>query len=72
MLVSNTSKAPELPGVAVTDWTETIAIDGNLNSESTQGRWDGDTLVLDSLGFTDLTWFGRGMWVRRWCGRCSA
>src|SRR5262249_1534020 len=22
--------------------------------------WDGDTLVLDSLGFTDLTWLGRG------------
>lgn len=26
----------------------------------TVGRWDGDTLVLDSLGFTDATWFGRG------------
>jgi len=23
-------------------------------------RWEGDTLVLDSIGFTDETWFGRG------------
>ncbi|HEY7337103.1 MAG TPA: hypothetical protein VH639_19575 [Bryobacteraceae bacterium] len=26
----------------------------------TVGRWDGDTLVLDSVGFTDATWLGRG------------
>src|SRR3984893_13145332 len=26
----------------------------------TSGRWDGDTLVLDSLGFIDTTWIGRG------------
>ncbi|HUA18009.1 MAG TPA: hypothetical protein VMU80_28085 [Bryobacteraceae bacterium] len=26
----------------------------------TVGRWDGDTLVLDSVAFTDQTWFGRG------------
>src|SRR6476646_5357349 len=26
----------------------------------TVGRWEGDTLVLDSIGFTDATWFGRG------------
>jgi hypothetical protein len=26
----------------------------------TVGRWEGDTLVLDSIGFTDETWFGRG------------
>ena len=26
----------------------------------TIGRWEGDTLVLDSIGFTDETWFGRG------------
>jgi hypothetical protein len=26
----------------------------------TVGRWEGDTLVLDSVGFTDATWFGRG------------
>jgi hypothetical protein len=26
----------------------------------TVGRWDGDTLVLDSIGFTDATWLGRG------------
>jgi len=24
------------------------------------GRWEGDTLVLDSVGFTDETWLGRG------------
>jgi hypothetical protein len=24
------------------------------------GRWDGDTLVLDAIGFTDDTWLGRG------------
>jgi hypothetical protein len=24
------------------------------------GRWEGDTLVLDSIGFTDETWLGRG------------
>jgi hypothetical protein len=27
---------------------------------STVGRWEGDTLVLDSIGFTDETWLGRG------------
>jgi hypothetical protein len=26
----------------------------------TVGRWDGDTLVLDSVAFTDMTWLGRG------------
>ena len=26
----------------------------------TVGRWEGDTLVLDAVAFTDLTWFGRG------------
>jgi hypothetical protein len=26
----------------------------------TVGRWEGDTLVLDSVGFTDETWLGRG------------
>jgi hypothetical protein len=24
------------------------------------GRWDGDTLVIDSVGFNDLTWLARG------------
>ena len=24
------------------------------------GRWEGDTLVLDSIGFIDTTWLGRG------------
>ena len=24
------------------------------------GRWEGDTLVLDSIGFVDTTWIGRG------------
>jgi len=28
----------------------------------TVGRWEGDTLVLDSIGFTDETWLGRGGW----------
>ncbi|PWU06521.1 MAG: hypothetical protein C5B51_12135 [Terriglobia bacterium] len=26
----------------------------------TVGRWEGDTLVLDSVSFTDSTWLGRG------------
>jgi hypothetical protein len=26
----------------------------------TIGRWEGDTLVLDSIGFSDETWLGRG------------
>jgi hypothetical protein len=26
----------------------------------TVGRWEGDTLVLDSVKFNDYTWFGRG------------
>lgn len=26
----------------------------------TVGRWEGDTLVLDSVAFTDATWLGRG------------
>jgi len=26
----------------------------------TVNRWEGDTLVLDSIGFTDETWLGRG------------
>ena len=26
----------------------------------TVGRWEGDTLVLDSIGFVDTTWIGRG------------
>lgn len=26
----------------------------------TVGHWEGDTLVLDSVGFVDTTWFGRG------------
>ena len=24
------------------------------------GKWEGDTLVLDSIGFIDTTWIGRG------------
>jgi hypothetical protein len=24
------------------------------------GRWEGDTLALDSISFVDTTWFGRG------------
>ena len=26
----------------------------------TVGSWEGDTLVLDSIGFVDTTWIGRG------------
>jgi hypothetical protein len=26
----------------------------------TVGHWEGDTLVLDAVGFTDATWLGRG------------
>ena len=26
----------------------------------TVGKWEGDTLVLDSISFVDSTWFGRG------------
>jgi len=26
----------------------------------TVGRWEGDTLVLDAIGFIDTTWLGRG------------
>jgi hypothetical protein len=26
----------------------------------TTGRWDGDTLVFDAVGFVDTTWIGRG------------
>jgi hypothetical protein len=26
----------------------------------TVGKWEGDTLVLDSIGFSDETWLGRG------------
>ena len=29
----------------------------------TIGRWEGDTLVLDSIGFTDETWLARGGWI---------
>ena len=29
----------------------------------TVGRYEGDTLVLDSIGFTDETWLGRGGWI---------
>ena len=29
----------------------------------TAGSWEGDTLVLDSIGFTDETWLGRGGWL---------
>ena len=28
----------------------------------TVGRYEGDTLILDSIGFTDETWLGRGGW----------
>jgi hypothetical protein len=47
-----------------------IPIDGRPHPETakfertymgiTSGRWEGDTLVLDSIGFIDTTWIGRG------------
>jgi hypothetical protein len=47
-----------------------IPIDGREHGENaeyeanyygdTVGHWEGDTLVLDSIGFTDRTWLGRG------------
>lgn len=47
-----------------------IPIDGRPHPENarfelsymgnTVGRWEGDTLVLDSIGFIDTTWIGRG------------
>jgi hypothetical protein len=47
-----------------------IAIDGRQHGPDAQyaykyfgdtvGRWEGDTLVLDSIGFVDTTWIGRG------------
>ena len=47
-----------------------IPIDGRPHSKASElditylgdtvGRWEGDTLVLDSVAFTDATWLGRG------------
>jgi hypothetical protein len=47
-----------------------IATDGRPHGENaefaakyfgdTVGHWEGDTLVLDSIGFVDTTWIGRG------------
>ncbi len=47
-----------------------VPTDGRKHSEDsdyketyygdTVGHWEGDTLVLDSVGFNDRTWFGRG------------
>jgi len=47
-----------------------IPIDGRQHGPDTKyankyygdtvGRWEGDTLVLDSIGFVDTTWIGRG------------
>ena len=47
-----------------------VPIDGRKHAENagfdatyfgvTVGRWEGDTLVLDSVGFIDTTWLGRG------------
>jgi hypothetical protein len=35
------------------------AQDVTFNGDSV-GKWDGDTLVIDSVGFNDITWLGRG------------
>src|SRR5881397_2080138 len=32
----------------------------STNLGYTVGRWEGDTLVLDSISFVDSTWLGRG------------
>ena len=32
----------------------------NMYFGETVGRWEGDTLVLDAVGFVDTTWIGRG------------
>ncbi len=32
----------------------------NMYFGDTVGRWDGDTLVFDAVGFVDTTWIGRG------------
>jgi hypothetical protein len=50
-----------------------IPIDGRKHPENanfdatymgvTVGRWEGDTLVLDSVGFIDTTWIGRGGFI---------
>ena len=47
-----------------------IPMDGRQHSKAsyqdysylgdTVGHWEGDTLVLDAVGFTDATWLGRG------------
>jgi hypothetical protein len=47
-----------------------VPIDGRPHSKDaesdytyfgdTVGRWEGDTLVLDAIAFTDATWLGRG------------
>jgi len=47
-----------------------IPTDGRKHPENAQfdatymgvgvGRWEGDTLVIDSIGFIDTTWIGRG------------
>ena len=47
-----------------------MPIDGRKHGENAQfafkyfgdtvGHWEGDTLVLDSIGFVDTTWIGRG------------
>jgi hypothetical protein len=47
-----------------------IPTDGRAHSKASElditylgdtvGRWEGDTLVLDSVAFTDATWLGRG------------
>jgi hypothetical protein len=47
-----------------------IPTDGRQHSKASEfditylgdtiGRWEGDTLVLDSVAFTDTTWLGRG------------
>jgi hypothetical protein len=50
-------------------WTfRTIPVDGRGHAKDIEpsffgdgiGKWEGDTLVIDSTNFVDTTWFGRG------------
>jgi len=54
-----------IPGVPAATATDNRKHDPQKAIEATYmgytvGRWEGDTLVLDSISFVDTTWFGRG------------
>ena len=70
--VGNPGNPGEMSGYAGGGYGEyrIMPTDGRAHSEdarfdltylgNTVGRWEGDTLVLDSIGFIDTTWLGRG------------